>query len=95
MDGTSMVADLFGKATTTTVRLHKPVEARTARMVTPTTVICEGYTISGDNPVQAVCGVLFSRGFSDSALQVFDRTGAAVCFVQSIHRSAIDGSKPA
>lgn len=95
MDGTSMVADLFGKASTTTVRLHKPVEARTARMVTPTTVICEGYTISGENPVSAVCGVLFSLGFADSALQVFDRTGAMFCFVESTHQTAIDGSKSA
>lgn len=90
-----MVADLFGNADKATLRLRKPIEARIARMATPLTVVCEGYTISGENAVQAVCGVLFASGFSDSALQIIDRTGAAVGFVQSIHQSAIDGSKRA
>lgn len=97
MDGTDLVRDLFGKASTTTVTLRRPIEVRRAVCHEDRCHICEGIEIyaPAGQEVAALCGAMFAMGLPDSAMQVVDQHGVALMLVQSIHRTAIDGSKPA
>ena len=93
MDSISLVADLFGNASASTLRLVHPVSALRALLRSPRVASCDGVAVVSDQPIQGLCGALVAAGRPDSAMQVVDRSGAAVCFVASIHDAA--RSRPA
>ncbi len=86
MDGSTFIPGLFGRETET-VRLIHPVEALTAVLRNDRMATCAGIAVISDTPIQALCGAL-AASHPDSAMQVRDRRGNAVMFVQSVHAAA-------
>jgi hypothetical protein len=95
MDRGTFVADLFGHGEPgAPLVLMKPVEAVSATLRGPRQARCGDIAVIADQPLVALCGALMAAGRPDSAMQVRDRRGLAICFIQSIHAVALSKSVP-
>ena len=95
MDGLDFTFDLFGAARRGTVTLRHPVETLAAVLRNDRMATCGTVTVISDTPIQALCGALAASGRASCAMQVRDRLGAAVCFVENVQAAADAGSRPA
>jgi hypothetical protein len=107
MEGAAISRDLFGenypgaecypeeaKKAGLPLPIHPAVEMRQALLVLGPiySAVCDGIRVECDGPIRALCGAMWASGVTDSAMQVVDEAGKAVCFVESIYEMAKIGS---